>query len=182
MLRTDLSKYSNDWYQTGGSLLKRSVWYCLNACFLASAFPFSGFKLGLLRLFGAKIGKGVVVKPFVYIKYPWNLKVGDHVWIGERVWIDNLALVQIGSNSCLSQEAYIFCGNHNYKKSGFDLMTNPVTLEDGVWIGAKAIVCPGVVCHSHAVLATGSVASRNLEAYSVYQGNPAVRVKERKLE
>jgi putative colanic acid biosynthesis acetyltransferase WcaF len=182
MLQTDLSKYSNDWYQTGGSLLKRMVWYCLSACFLSSFFPFSGFKIVLLRLFGAKIGKGVVVKPWVNIKYPWNLIVEDHVWIGERVWIDNLALVKIGSNVCISQEAFIFCGNHNYKKTGFDLMAEPVTLEEGVWIGARAIVCPGVTCCSHAVLAAGSMANRNLEAYAVYQGNPALKVKERKLE
>jgi len=182
MPQTDLSKYSNDWYQTGGSLLKRTVWYCLSACFLSSFFPFNGFKIGLLRLFGARIGKGVVVKPRVSIKYPWNLSLGDHVWIGERVWIDNLALVTIGSNSCLSQDAFVFCGNHNYKKTAFDLMTQAVTLEEGVWIGARAVVCPGVTCYSHAVLAAGSVATRDLEAFSVYQGNPAVKMKERKLE
>jgi putative colanic acid biosynthesis acetyltransferase WcaF len=182
MHQTDLSKYSNDWYQTGGSLLKRTVWYCLSACFLSSFFPFNGFKIVLLRLFGAKIGKGVVVKPRVTIKYPWNLIISDSVWIGEKVWIDNLALVKIGPNVCLSQEAFIFCGNHNYKKSTFDLMTDPVILEEGVWIGARSIVCPGVTCHSHAVLAAGSVANRNLEAYAVYQGNPALKVKERKME
>ncbi len=182
MLQTDLEKYSNSWYKPGGTVFKRGVWFCVNACFFASFFPFSRFKVFLLRLFGAEIGKGVVIKPSVNIKYPWKLKVGDYVWIGERVWIDNLDRIEIGSNSCLSQGAFLLCGNHNYKKTGFDLMTAPVTLAEGVWIGAHAIVCPGVVCNSHAVLAAGSVASKNLEAYCIYQGNPAQKVKERRLE
>jgi putative colanic acid biosynthesis acetyltransferase WcaF len=136
----------------------------------------------LLKFFGAKIGKGLVIKPAVNIKYPWKLLVGDDVWIGEGVWIDNLDLVTLGDNVCLSQGALILCGNHNYKKTTFDLITLPVLLEAGVWIGAKAIVCPGVTCSTHAVLAVGSVANKNLDAYSVYQGNPALKVKERNLE
>jgi len=182
MQRTDLSNYSNDWYKPGGTVFKRGLWFCINACFLASFFPISGFKVFLLRLFGAEVGKGVVIKPCVSIKYPWKLKLGDHVWLGERVWIDNLELVQIGAHSCLSQGAFILCGNHNYKKARFDLMIAPVILGEGVWIGAGAIVCPGVTAASHAVLSAGAVVSRNMDAYWIYQGNPAQKVKERKLE
>jgi putative colanic acid biosynthesis acetyltransferase WcaF len=182
MHRTDLSKYSNSWYKPGGSAFKRALWFFVNACFLASFFPFSGFKVFLLRLFGAEIGKGVVIKPRVNIKYPWKLKIHDHVWLGERVWIDNLDLVEIGANSCLSQGAFILCGNHNYKKTEFDLMTAPVILAEGVWIGAQAIVCPGVICNSHAVLSAGALANRNLDAFCIYQGNPAQKVKERAIE
>jgi putative colanic acid biosynthesis acetyltransferase WcaF len=130
-------------------------------------------------MFGAKIGTGVVIKPGVNIKYPWFLEMGDHCWIGEEVWIDNLALVSIGNNVCLSQGAYLFTGSHDYKKRSFDLITKPIVLEDGVWIGAKATVCPSVTCHSHSVLAVGSVATGDLEAYSIYQGNPAIKKRER---
>lgn len=95
------------------------------------------------------------------------------------MWIDNLGIVAIGNHCCLSQGAMLLCGNHDYSKSTFDLMVGDITLEDGVWIGAKSIVCPGIICHSHSVLSVGSVATKNLEAHTIYQGNPAVRVKDR---
>ena len=181
MQKTDLSKYTNDWYNPGAGILRRTAWFVVNACFFASHFPFNGIKVALLRLFGAQIGKGLVIKPAVNIKYPWNLHIGSHVWIGEKVWIDNLSLVTIADNCCISQGALMLCGNHDYKKSSFDLITRPITLENGVWVGARAIVCPGITCHSHAVLAAGSVASTDLEAYSIYQGNPAKKIRERVL-
>jgi putative colanic acid biosynthesis acetyltransferase WcaF len=143
-------------------------------------FP-SSFKVKLLRQFGATVGSGVVIKPDVNIKYPWFLEIGDDCWIGEGVWVDNLAKVTIGSNVVLSQGAYLLTGSHDYTKESFDLMLNEIILEDGVWIGAKATVCPGVVCKSHAVLAVGSVATKELKAFSVYQGNPAVCKRERKV-
>ena len=114
------------------------------------------------------------------IKYPWKLVVGDHSWIGEQVWIDNLDQVTIGANVCISQGALLLCGNHDYKKPTFDLITGPIVLENGVWIGAKASLAPGVTCGSHSVLSMGSVASKDLEAWTVYQGNPAVAVRERR--
>ncbi len=182
MQQTDLTTYSKGGFHPGAGFVKRMLWFCVNACFFTTYFPFSGLKIWILRIFGARVGEGLVLKPAVNIKYPWKLTIGNHVWIGEKVWIDNLAQVTIGDHSCLSQGAYILCGNHNFRKSSFDLMTAPVTLEAGVWICARAVVCPGVICHSHAVLTTGSVTGGNLEAYSIYQGNPARRVKERKLE
>src|SRR3972149_1662324 len=155
--RTDLSKYDNSWYKPGGSLLRRFLWFVLNASvFMCPLIPFSRLKIFLLRMFGAKVGRSVNIKPSVNIKYPWRLIVGNHTWIGENVWIDNLADVSLGENVCLSQGAMLFSGNHNYKKETFDLITGNITLEDGVWIGAKAIVCPGVKCGTHAVLTAGS--------------------------
>lgn len=182
MSKTSLSKFNNSWYSPGGNALKRLCWYFTNAVWINSAFPINGIKLFLLRLYGAKIGSGVVIKPHVNIKYPWLLDVGDNVWIGEYVWIDNLAKVTIADNVCVSQGALLLCGNHNYKKETFDLIVGDITLEQGVWIGAKATVCPGVTCKSHSVLAVGSVATSNLEPYSIYQGNPAKKIRERKID
>lgn len=179
--KTNLSAYSNSWYQPGAGFLTRVAWYLINAAFFASYFPFNGVKLFLLRLFGAAIGRGVVVKPAVSIKYPWKLRIGDHSWIGEKVWIDNLAPVTIGSNCCVSQGALLLTGNHDYSKTTFDLIVKDIVLEDGAWVGAKAVVCPGVTIHSHAVLSAGSVATQNLDAYSIYQGNPALKVRERSI-
>jgi putative colanic acid biosynthesis acetyltransferase WcaF len=137
--------------------------------------------VGILRLFGAKIGRDVRIKPFVHIKYPWRLTLGDHSWLAD-CYIENLAPVIIAKNVCVSQQAMLLTGNHNFKLSTFDLMVNGITLEDGVWIGAKATVCPGVTCKSHSVLAVGSVATKDLDSYSIYQGNPAMKVKDRVIE
>lgn len=144
--------------------------------------PSSGLKVFWLKAFGAQIGTGVVIKPGVNIKYPWNLTIGDHCWIGEGVWIDNLDQVSIGNHVCISQGAFLLCGNHNYKISTFDLMIAPIVLKEGSWVGAKSIVGPGVTLESHAVLALGSVASSNLESYGIYRGNPAMLVKKRNIE
>ncbi len=179
-MKTDLESYQNNSYEVGRGKLVRTLWYFINAfVFKTYWIPISRVKVSLLRLFGAKIGRGVNIKPNVNIKYPWKLSVGDFTWIGEGVWIDNLTSISIGSNCCISQGAFLLCGNHNYKQSTFDLITRSIVLEDGVWVGAKAVVCPGVTIKSHAVLAVQSVATKDLQPYEVYQGNPAVFVKKR---
>lgn len=181
-ITTRLSEYNNRWYYPGMSFPIRLIWFVINAIFFINPLNgSSGLKVFLLRLFGAKIGRGVVVKPGVNIKYPWNISIGDFSWIGERVWIDSLEKVSIGSNCCLSQGAVLLCGNHNYSKSTFDLMVNPIILQDGVWIGSLSMVTGGVVCGSHSVLSVMSVASSNLEPYGVYKGNPAVMIKNRRI-
>ena len=185
MKGTSLEKYNNDWYkkEIGASVLKRSLWYITSFLFVAGrGVPSSGIKVFLLRLFGARIGEGVVIKPGVNIKYPWKLQIANNSWIGENVWIDNLANVSIGSNVCISQGAMLLTGNHDYSKETFDLKVSPITIEDGAWIGARATVCPGLIVFSHAMLAVQSVATSNLEPWSVYQGNPAIRVKERTFQ
>jgi putative colanic acid biosynthesis acetyltransferase WcaF len=181
MKKVDLGSYSTNWYKPG-NLMKRSMWYFINLLF-KSSIPFSRkSKILFLKLFGAKIGRGVIIKPSVNIKYPWFLEIGDNVWIGEDAWIDNLCDVTIGNNVCISQGAYIFTGSHNYKKESFDLMMSPITIEDGVWIGAKTIICPGVTLKSHSFVTTGSVVTKDTEMYSIYQGNPAQFIRKRIIE
>ncbi|MFD2936564.1 WcaF family extracellular polysaccharide biosynthesis acetyltransferase [Spirosoma flavum] len=180
--QTDLSRFNISWYNPGPRW-KVLLWFLTNAFLLNTYLPVPvAFKIAILRLFGAKIGEGVMIKPAVNIKYPWLLIVGNRVWIGEQVWIDNLSEVTIGDNVCLSQGAMLLTGNHDYSRSTFDLTTQPISLADGVWIGAKAVVCAGVRCESHSVLAVSSVATHSLEAYGIYQGNPAVRVRQRNIK
>jgi putative colanic acid biosynthesis acetyltransferase WcaF len=177
-VRLDL--YDNSWYSPGAGKFKQFIWYVINCIFFINPLnPISSIKVWLLRLFGAAIGEGVVLKPGVNIKYPWHLTIGSHVWIGEGVWIDNLVNVSIGDNVCISQGAMLLTGNHNYKSQTFDLVVNPIVLENGCWIGAWSTICPGVNCGSHSVLAVGSVATQNLDAWTIYQGNPAKAVRPR---
>ena len=178
-MKTDLSKYNINWYSPGSKLI-RFLWFVVNVIFIQNKLnPFNFLKVILLRVFGAKIGRGVIVKPGVNIKYPWKLEIGNYVWIGEDVWIDNLDDVVIGNNVCISQGVMLLSGNHNYKKSTFDLIIGKIKLKDGVWIGAKSIVTQNVVCDNHSVLTVNSVASSNLDSYSVYSGNPAKKVRNR---
>ena len=179
--QTDLSRYNNDWFRPGPRW-KIVLWHFTNAWLFNSYAPLpSSVKVGLLRLFGAKVGVGVLIKPAVNIKYPWFLSIGDHVWIGEGVWIDNLTEVTIGNHVCLSQGAMLLTGNHDYRSSTFDLKVAAITLDNGAWIGAKATVCPGVRVESHAILSVSSVATKPLEAYTIYQGNPAVAIRKRDI-
>lgn len=183
MNQVNFSKYNNSWFNPGGSCIKRLIWYFCNVLFFKNGWnPSNHLKIFLLRLFGAKIGRSVVIKPCVNVKYPWNLEIGDNTWIGENVWIDNLVKVKIGNNVCISQGALLLCGNHNYKKLTFDLIVGEIILEDGTWIGAMSTVCPGVTCKSHSVLSVGSVATKDLEPYSIYQGNPAQKIRYRNIE
>ncbi|SEQ78591.1 putative colanic acid biosynthesis acetyltransferase WcaF [Loktanella sp. DSM 29012] len=134
-----------------------ALWYLVNALVLRGAvlglLP-SGAKAALLRVFGARIGRGVVLKPRIDIKSPWWLEVGDNVWIGERVWIDNHTTVRIGSDSCISQGAYVFTGNHDWTDPGFAFFCRPVDIGAGVWVTAFARIPPGSVVPDHtAVLA-----------------------------
>ncbi len=180
MAQTNLSTYNNSFFKPGGNPLKRVIWFYFNSLFLKSSMlPINGLKVFLLKVFGAKIGKNVTIKPCVNIKYPWNLVIGDNTWVGENVWIDSLVPIIIGCNVCLSQGALLLTGSHNYKKTTFDLLVDKIILEDGVWIGAGAIVNKGITAGSHAVLTSGSVANKNLEPYFIYQGNPAVKTRER---
>lgn len=178
---TRLDLFNNNWYRPGPVWI-RVCWFVFSHLFFMSGFPISAVKRWLLRLFGAKVGSGVVIKPHVNIKYPWKLQIGHHVWIGEGVWIDNLADVTIGDHACISQGAMLLCGNHNYKKTTFDLIIGKIRIDNGAWIGAQCTVCPGVRCGSHAVLTVGSVATTHLEPYSIYQGNPAVKIKDRHIQ
>lgn len=164
----------------GASKIKQIAWFvCSVLCVKNTLIPFSGFRVWILRIFGAKIGTGAVIRAGVQIKYPWKLTMGDHVWLGEHCWIDNITDVSIGNNVCISQGAMLCTGNHNYRSDNFELILKSIILEDGVWIGAKSVVCPGVVAATHSVLAVGSVATKNMDAYMMHQGNPAVAVKKR---
>jgi putative colanic acid biosynthesis acetyltransferase WcaF len=90
--------------------------------------------------------------------------------------------VNIGSHVCISQGAMLCTGNHNYSSPGFELIARPIIIEDGVWIGAKALVGPGITAFSHSVLTAGSIATKNLDSYGIYQGNPAMLAKTRTIK
>ncbi|CAN5398319.1 colanic acid biosynthesis acetyltransferase WcaF [soil metagenome] len=182
-LRVDLSKFDNTKYKHGASTWKYYLWHFINTLiFMNPLNPSSNLRVFILRCFGAKIGQGVAMnKPNINIKYPWKLTIGNHVWIGERSWIYNMDEIIIGDNVNIAQGAMLLTGNHNYKSIEFDVFTKSIVIEEGVFIGAFSMVCPGVICKSHSVLAVNSVAKADLEPYTIYEGNPARPVRKRTI-
>jgi len=177
-----LDNYTLDSYTPGAAFWKQLLWYFVGSPIVASYWvPMSSLKAWILRAFGAKIGQGVRIKTGVKIKFPWRLSVGDCAWIGEDTWIDNLAYVTIESHVCLSQGVYICTGNHDWNHPNFKLRTAPIHIQESSWIAAKAVIGPGVTVGKGAVLTIGGVTGRSLEAMTIYTGNPAQAVKERKI-
>ena len=159
-----------------------AAWLLCQWLFVSCWVPGAAHRRLILRLFGAKIGKRVNLKPFVRIKFPWRLEIGDDSWIGEDAWIDNLDRVTIGANCCISQGAYLCTGSHDWSKPAFDLTTRPIEVMDFAWVAASSVVGPGVRVGTGAVLGLGSVASDDLEPWHIYRGNPAVKVRWRQIE
>lgn len=160
----------------------RALWQLVKLIYLLSAFPWlAGFKSSLLRLFGAKVGCQVYWKPQVNIHLPWKPSVSDQTWVGEEVCIINFAPVTIGSHSCLSQLSMICSGNHDYRATDMRYRHAPITLSDGVGIGACVFVGPGVEVGTDAVLSAGAVATKSLEAGGGHVGKPCQSTRRRCL-
>lgn len=128
-----LASFSSQNFDKGASLVKQALWYFTNALFVRASWnPFMSIKTKLLKIFGAQIGKGLIIKNNVNIKFPWKLILGENVWIGESVWIDNLDHVIIGNNVCISQGALLLTGNHDYTDMTFSYRNAPIFLEDEI--------------------------------------------------
>jgi putative colanic acid biosynthesis acetyltransferase WcaF len=177
-----LDHYSLGTYTPGAPYWKQLLWYFLGLPLLESYWlPISALKVFILRIFGAEIGEGVRIKNGVRVKFPWRLTIGDFAWIGEDVWIDNLAPVIVEKHACLSQGVYLCTGNHDWNHPDFQLIPSSINIQESSWIAAKSIIGPGVTVGKGAVLAIGGVTGRSLEPMVIYAGNPAVAIKKRVL-
>jgi putative colanic acid biosynthesis acetyltransferase WcaF len=154
----DLARFPPPVIPGNPPLVVRGLWYVVNATLfqgsLLGLVP-NRVKAAILRLFGARVGSGVVFKPRLSIKSPWFLEIGDHVWLGEAAWIDNHTTVTIGSNVCVSQGAYIFTGNHDWNDPRFAFFCKPVEIGDGAWITAFQRIGPGAVVPPHVAVTDG---------------------------
>ena len=143
----------------------------VSGVFVESWLPGSGWRVAVLRLFGARMGTGVVIKPGVKVKFPWRLQVGGHSWIGERVWIDNLGEVTIGSHVCISQGSYLCTGSHDWRSATFDLIVAPITVSDHAWICACSVLSPGSHVGEGAVVTMGETVRGRVTDWTVQAGN-----------
>lgn len=132
----------------------------------------------VLRIFGARIGKNVILRPRLRVKFPWNMSIGDNCWIGEGVWIHNQAPVMIEENVVLSQESFITTGSHDIHGS-MDLVVEPVNIHRGAWVTTRCIVLRGVHIGENAIVTPGSVVHKSLPPDCIYGGNPAKFIRKR---
>jgi putative colanic acid biosynthesis acetyltransferase WcaF len=183
MSQVNLRAYDNSWYSPGRPAAWRAAWIFFGLPLLrCSWIVSSSVRVNLLRAFGARIGRGVVMQQPLRVKYPWHLVVGDDCWFGEDCWIDNLTTVRIGSNVCISQGAYLCTGNHNWTDPHFGLMVAPITLADGAWVGARCVIAPGVVLGTGAIASAGSVITASIPDFEIHTGNPARCIRMRTIE
>ncbi|HUA58251.1 MAG TPA: WcaF family extracellular polysaccharide biosynthesis acetyltransferase [Verrucomicrobiae bacterium] len=177
-----LAAFHNEWYRPGRSRAVCVAWFLLGLPLLrASWLPSSAWRAALLRLFGARIGRGAVLKPGMRVKYPWLFEAGNDCWIGEDAWIDNLAMVRLGNDVCISQGAYLCTGNHDWSDPAFGLTVRSIEIADGAWVGAKSVLAPGASVGECAVVAAGSVVARPVPAFEIHAGNPAVFLRKRNI-
>lgn len=181
MSRVKLSSFNASvGLERGSSKFKEVLWYLTKVTFFLSALPYpNSLKVLLLKLFGAKVGLGLVIKPRVNIHFPWKLTIGDHVWIGEEAFLLNFEQLTIGNDVCVSQRTFLCGGNHDYRDPSMPYRNGPITLGDGCWIGAGCFVGPNVIVGIDSVLAAGSVITKNVETNCIYRGNPATFISKR---
>ena len=170
----NLADYDNSDFDRGAGKVKEALWVLCKCFFFLNPFPWpSAVRVSLLRLFGARVGRGVVIRSGVNITFPWRFTTGDHVWIGDEVLILSLAQITLGSNICISQRAFLCTGTHAWRKKAFDLQTRPIVIEDRVWICAQAFLGPGITVGSDSVISAGAVLTKSVPNHSLVQGNPA---------
>lgn len=149
------------------------AWWIVQALiFHPSPQVFYGWRRFLLRLFGAKIGRGVLIRPTAVITYPWKVSIGNWSWIGDHVTLYSLGEITIGESAVVSQQSYICTGSHDFTRPTFDLYAVPIHIESESWIAARVFVGPGVTVHRGALVGACSVVLKDVPAGMICAGNP----------
>lgn len=175
-----LDCYQNPPGARGRSAVVVQLWWIIQATLFGMSPHFMfGWRRFLLRIFGAKIGDGVLVRPSARITYPWKISIGHRSWIGDNVVLYSLDQIAIGNDVVISQRAYLCTGNHNYSTPTFALITKSVAIEDEAWIATDVFVAPGVTIGRGAVIAARSTVVSDIASGAICKGNPAVKVRDR---
>lgn len=145
---------------------------------LSPQFMYS-WRRWLLRLFGASVGKGVILRPTVRVTYPWKVSIGDYAWIGDDVVLYSLGEIEIGENAVISQRSYLCTGGHDYQKQTFDIFSQKIVIEPEAWIATDVFIAPGVRIGRGAVIGARSSVYKNMPPMMICVGNPAQPIKPR---
>lgn len=176
----DLSKFELPPNFRGASKFKVQLWWLVRDTIfrLSPQFCYK-WRNFLLRLFGAKIGKNVIIRPTVNVTYPWKLRIGDNSWIGDNVDLYTLGKIKIGKNTVISQRSYLCTGTHDYQSESFDIKAIPITVGDEVWIATDVFVAPGSNIGSGSVVGARSSVFNDIPQNLICLGSPAQPIKQR---
>jgi putative colanic acid biosynthesis acetyltransferase WcaF len=178
----DLKNYDQSHYSRGRPNWYIALWWIIRGTvFRLSLQNMYGIRNIILRLFGAKIGSGVKIRPNVVVTYPWKVEIGENSWIGDNVELYSLDKITIGSNCSISQRSYICTGSHDYCEPKFTLITKPVIIEDNVWIGTDCFINLGVVIGQGSVIGARSSVFKSVDPMGVYYGSPVKFIKKREI-
>ena len=157
-----LAGFTGAGYDKGRSKVVQALWFAtLHLVFYKWWCPAS-LRVRLLRLFGARVGHGVLIRHRVRVLWPWKLTIGDNCWIGEDVWLLNLEPIEIENDVCLSQGAFLCTGSHDRHSPTFEYDNRPITVRSGAWVAARALVLGGVTVAEGATVAAAAVVGRDV--------------------
>ena len=166
----------------GRSAITTQLWWLVQATFFGCSPQFMyGWRRWLLRLFGAQIGKNVLLRPTMKSTYPWKISIGDFAWIGDDVVLYSLGEIQIGTNAIISQRSYLCTGDHDYTKPNFPIHAKKIVVEAEAWIATDVFIAPGVTIGTGAVIGARSSVFKDMPAGMVCLGSPCVPIKKREL-
>lgn len=173
----DLSRFRVPPNFRGASAITVQLWWITQALLFHTSPQFLySWRRALLRLFGAKIGRGVIIRPSVRVTYPWKLEIGDYSWIGDSVELYNLGNIRIGNHCVVSQYSYLCTGSHDFRSTTFDIFSKDITVLDEAWIAAGVFVHPGVTIGNGSVVGARSILSTDTEPMGIYVGQPATKI------
>jgi len=176
----NLTEYKTPKNFRGKSKIVVQLWWIVHALFFKlSPQVFYGWRRFLLRAFGAKIGKDVLLRPSVQITYPWKVSIGDYSWIGDEVVLYSLGKIIIGSNSVISQRSYLCTGSHDYQKIDFPIYSKKITIGNECWLATDVFVAPGVKIGNGAVIGARSTVIADISERTVNIGSPTREIKKR---
>ena len=154
-------------------------WLIQGTLFRMSPQFMYGFRRFLLRLFGAKIGKKVIIRPSVKITYPWKLSIGDYSWIGDQVDLYTLGNIIIGKNVVISQKSYLCTGSHDYLNEDFSIFQKPITIQDQVWVASDVFIAQGITIGEGSIVAARSSVFKDIPSNKICAGSPVKIIRER---
>lgn len=171
----DLRTYDLSNYDRGKPIWIVMLWWFVQSIsFPLSLHNFNGFRCFLLRLFGAKIGEGVVIRPTSRFIFPWKVSIGDYSWIGDEVVFYSIDQIIVGSHSVISQKSYLCTGSHDIEDKSFALITAPIKIGNGVWIATDCFVAPGVTIGSNSIIGARSSVMKSICSQKVAWGTPCL--------
>jgi putative colanic acid biosynthesis acetyltransferase WcaF len=178
--RIRLDSYNQSHYSRGrNSAVVLLWWFIQGTLFRFSIHNMYGWRRFLLKLFGAKVGQSVQIRPTAKFTYPWKVEIGDFSWIGDHVELYSLDRIIIGKHCIISQNSYLCTGSHELQDPSFSLITKPIVIKDGAWVASDVFVYPGVTIHEMAVAGARSTVIKSIPYNEIHAGSPAHFMKER---